>query len=268
MAMKRITTVLLLTLFLVAVNAVPGYAAFVWKVPEWSIPFIGKMRTPEGFSAVEVKDFGVMIEQEKKKLSEPKKVRKVSTELPLPELPEGVPQILTDSLPRNEASLNKRFINSELALYHLSMDDGEAVHVAWFLAVRDGDKLAPAARDLFSRELTPEQTQTLEAFKKWVGDNLHKAQYKDEKNRVELKLLEILPLQVLNTENGKIWTIGGRSMVTVENMPFAFFARIYAMNINDRLAVGILGGFDGERPFWDPVVRDIMLSLQQNSERK
>ena len=96
-----------------------------------------------------------------------------------------------------------------------------------------------------------------------VDANIEKAQYTDPKNKVSIKLLEMLALQPLSMQNGdKVWTAGARMMVTVDEMPFAFFGRVYALNVDNRLALAILGGFDGERPFWDPVVRDMLLSLQ------
>jgi len=265
--MKKVSTILLITVFMVLANLSQAYAAFEWQVSEWNIPFIGTMKTPIGFSAVEVKDFRSFIEQEKQKLSDPKVAKTKKDNKALPEVPSGTPKILTDVLPTDTDSLTKRFQKSEFALYHLTVDDGEAIHMAWFMAARDGEPLPPAV-DVFAKELTPEQTEQLAELKKWVDENIHKAQYTDEKNKVSFKLIEMMPLQTMPLEEGKLWTIGGRVMITVEGLPFAFFSRAYAMSVENKLTIGILAGFDGERPFWDPVIRDMLLGLKTNSVAK
>ncbi len=245
-------------------------AAFVWPIQEWTIPFIGTMKTPDGFSAVEVKDFRGFVEQEKKNLADPKKQKKVSAAKPAGQdlIPEGTPPILKDVLPADEATATRRFVKSDMGLYHLSLDDGEAIHMAWFLAFRDGDKL-PETNDFFSKELDPSQTEKLAELKKWVDDNIDKAQYTDPKNKVSVKLLEMMPLQPLPLQaGGKVWTTGGRILITVDQMPFAFFSRLYVMNVDGHLVFGLLGGFDGERPFWDPVVRNMLLGLRGNPDLK
>ena len=262
--MKKLSTALMLALFMLFANLPQASAAFEWPVSEWKIPFMGTMKTPDGFSAVEVKDFSGFIDQEKKKLMEPKKDKQDKGSKALPEVPSGTPTILTDALPADKDAATKRFSKSDFALYHLTMDDGQAIHMAWFLAARDGEAMPPAI-DVFSKDLTPEQTEKLAELKKWVDDNIHKAQYTDEKNKVSLKLLEMLPLQALPLIGGKLWTTGGRALITVEGLPFAFFSRAYAMSIDNKLTVGILAGFDGERPFWDPVIRDLLLGLKTNS---
>jgi hypothetical protein len=267
--MKKRSMVLLLTLALVLTNSPSAWAAFEWPVSEWNIPFIGTMKTPDGFSAVEVKDFRLFIDQEKKDLLKPKKTTPTTTkpskaESPFPELPSGLPPILTETVPTDPDALTKRFLKSDFALYHLSMDDGEAIHTAWFLVARDGDEI-PANADVFKTELAPEQLAKLDELKKWVDDNIHKAQYTDAKNRVSLKMLQMLPILSYNRENGKLWTTAGRAMITVEGMPFAFFTRVFALSVDNRLTVGVLGGFDGERSFWDPVVRDLLLGLKEKT---
>ena len=271
--MKKMSTVLIITLLLVCANLSHAYAAFEWPVSEWKIDFIGTMKSPDGFSAVEVKDFRNFIDQEKQGLLNPKKgktdkSRQDSAGKQMPEVPAGTPAILKEALPKDSEAAKKRFLKSDFAMYHLSMDDGQAIHTAWFLAFRDGEAM-PEAVDVFTKDLTPEQTEKLAEFKKWVDENLHKAQYTDEKNKVSMKLLEVMPLQALPLQDGKkIWTAGGRVVIRAEGMPFAFFARAYAMNIDERLAVGILAGFDGERPFWDPVVRDMFLELRETPVAK
>lgn len=261
--------VLIIVLFAFA-NFSSAQAAFVWPTQEWKIPFIGTMKTPDGFSAVEVKDFSSFIEQEKKDLADPKKQKKSPPVKPnQPEfIPTGTPTLLKDALPADEETASRRFLKSELGLYHLSMDDGEAIHMAWFIALRDGEKLPPTI-DLFNQELDPAQTEQLAELKKWVDDNMEKAQYTDPKTKVSVKLLEMMPLQPLAMQSGsKLWRTGGRILITVDQMPFAFFSRIYAMNVDGHLVLGVLAGFDGERQFWEPVVGDLLLGLQTPNAEK
>jgi hypothetical protein len=261
--MKKISMTLLLTMLIICANFSLANAAFEWTEPAWNIPFAGTMKAPMGFSAVEVKDFGSFIEQEKNKLTDPNRAKAASTNNPLLSVPSETPALLKDALPVNGDSAKNRFLKSIFALYHLTLDDGESVHMAWFLAARDGETLPPAI-DVFTKALTPEQIEQLETLNKWINANIHKARYTDAKNKVDLKLLQLLPLEDLARQDGKLWTTGARVMITVERMPFAFFSRIYALNIDNHLVVGILGGFDGERSFWEPVIREMLLGMQPN----
>lgn len=129
--MKKIARVLLVALFVSLVFVPQADAAFVWSVSEWEIPFIGTMKAPEGFSAVEVKEFRNLIDQEKKKLTDPKKPVTTKPNLPAkPELvPAGTPTLLKDALPTDEAAATRRFAQADMAFYHLTMDDGEAIHM-------------------------------------------------------------------------------------------------------------------------------------------
>ena len=93
--MKKTSTILLLTFLMMIAHFPQASAAFEWPVSEWNIPFIGTMKAPDGFSAVEVKDFRSFIDQEKKKLSDPKNAKPAKENKPLPEVPSGTPAILT-----------------------------------------------------------------------------------------------------------------------------------------------------------------------------
>ena len=261
--MKKLSCSLVIALIMTFAFVPAVQAAFSWSTPEWNVPFLGTMKAPEGFSPVEVKEFSKLIEQEKKKLSEPKKASTKPQSPAKPDFaPAGTPTLLKDALPTDEEAAMQRFAKSDIAFYHLTMNDGEAIHMAWLLAARDGEKLPPNI-DFFTKDLDASQTEKLAELKAWVDANIEKAQYTDPKNKVSIKLLEMLALQPLPMQNGnKAWTAGARMMVTVDEMPFAFFGRVYALNVDNRLALAILGGFDGERPFWDPVVRDMLLSLQ------
>jgi hypothetical protein len=171
-------------------------------------------------------------------------------------------------LPTDEAAATRRFAKADMAFYHLTMDDGEAIHMAWLLAARDGEKLPPNI-DFFTKDLDASQTEKLAELKAWVDANIEKAQYTDPKNKVSIKLLEMLALQPLPMQNGdKAWTAGVRVMVTVEGLPFAFFGRVYVLSVDNQLTVAVLSGFDGERPFWDPVIRDMLLSVQAKPATK
>lgn len=267
--MKKLSCSLAIALTVTFVFVSQVEAAFVWSTPEWNIPFIGTMKAPEGFTPVEVKEFGKLIEQEKKKLTEPKKTP-TNPQLPTkPELvPTDAPTLLKDALPPDGAAAGRRFAKSDMAFYHLTMNDGGAIHMAWLLAARDGEKLSPDI-DFFSHDLDASQSAKLAELKAWLDANIERAQYTDPKNNVSIKLLEMLELQPLLMENGdKAWTAGARAMITVEGLPFAFFGRFYALNVDRQLTVAILGGFDSERSFWDPVIRDMLLSLKTKLTEK
>jgi len=259
--MKKTTKALLLAVLLLFVHLPCVFAAQEDNAAVWIIPFMGDMKIPAGFSAVEVKDFRNFVDKEKKTVTDPAKNNQPpGNPAKPPVMPEGTPSLLKDAIPADQDSAVLRLRKSEFALYHMTMDDGSAIHMAWFFAAKDGEKMPPAL-DFFSKELTADQTGKLDELKNWVDANIEKAQYVDPKNNVSMKLIEMLPIQALPQADGQMWTAGARAMVTVDDMPFAFFCRAYGMSIEGHLAVGILAGFDGERPFWDPVIRNALTSL-------
>ena len=266
--MKKVTTALLLAgltlvAFLPCVCAAPDDSASVWN-----IPFIGGMKVPAGFSAVEVKDFRAFVDQEKQAAPDPKKSSSAKDNKAAPTaVPEGTPTLLKDNFPSDKDAALVRLRKSNFALYHLTVDDGKTIHIAWFLAAKDGEKM-PAAVDVFSKELTLEQTQQLDELKAWIDANIEKAQYTDPKNKVSMKLLEVMPIQALPMTAGQVWTGGARALVTVDDMPFAFFGRAYVFSLDGCLTAGLIAGFDGERPFWDPLIQDAIGSLSANAAAK
>ena len=216
---------------------------------------------PAGFAAVEVKDFRDFVDKEKNSPAALPKAAptKTGSEKSI-KLPEGTPTLLKDVVPPDKDSLEARLRKSDVALYHLTLDDGKAVHLAWFLAAHDGEKI-PANVDLFTKELTPGQSAQLDELKSWIDANIDKAQYTDPKNKVAMKLLEVLPIKATPAGTGQMWTTGARFLVTVDDMPFAFFGKGYFLNVGGHLTAGVLAGFDGERLFWDPVIDAAMTSL-------
>lgn len=196
---------------------------------------------------------------EKEKASAANKPKPIGAPATLPGKPSsGTPDFLPADFPVDKAM--ERMQKADFALYHLTMDDGEAIHMAWFLAATDGEKM-PADVDVFQKDPTAEQLKKLDEFKAWVDSNKEKAQYSDPKAKMAIKLLDMLPAEMLQQGDKKMWTIGARTMFTADDMPFAFFARAYVFSVNDRLAGGILFGLDGERPFWDPVMRQVLQGL-------
>ena len=63
-----------------------------------------------------------------------------------------------------------------------------------------------------------------------------------------------------------MWTSGARFMITAEDMPFAFFGKVYLLNVDGHLTIGVLAGFDGERPFWDPILEKAFTSLAKTGK--
>ena len=229
---------------------------------EWKIEFLGTMNVPIGFSAVEVKDFKKFMEQEKNAAANKNKPTP-ATAPGKPTAPAGstAPDFFPADFPLDKNKAMDRLNKVDFALYHLTMDDGEAIHMAWFLAAIDGEAM-PAEVDIFSKELTPDQSKKLDDLKEWVDANKSKAQFTDPTGKMNFKLLDMLPFEVLQQGNQKMWTVGGRALFTVDEMPFAFFTRVYAFPVNNRLAGGVLFGLDGERPFWDPVIKQVLQGLE------
>ena len=259
--MKKTVNALLLLVLVLFAYLPCAYAAAEDPAAVWNISFIGDMKVPAGFSAVEVKDFRAFVDQEKKTVSDSAKTKQPSTKPAKPAtVPEGAPPLLKDAIPADQEAVMQRLSKSDFGLYHMTLDDGNAIHMAWFFAAQDGEKMLDAV-NVFDKELTAEQTQKLDELKIWVDANIDKAQYNDPKKNVSLKLIEMLPIQVLPMKAGQMWTAGARALITAEDMPFAFFGRAYVLSLDGHLTVGVLVGFDGERPFWDPVIRNALTSL-------
>lgn len=259
--MKKIINVLLLLVLVLFAYLSCAFAAPDDSSSVWNISFIGDMKVPAGFSAVEVKDFRAFVEQEKKTGSDSSAKKQPTTKPAKPTaVPEDAPTLLKDAIPADQDAVLQRLRKSDFGMYHLTLDDGNAIHMAWFFAAKDGEKMADSV-NVFDKELTAEQTQKLDEFKAWVDVNADKAQYTDPKNKVNMKMIEMLPIQVLPMNGGQMWTAGARALITAEDMPFAFFGRAYVLSLDGHLTLGVLVGFDGERPFWDPVIRNALTSL-------
>ena len=263
MAMKKILTALLcaglLLLPSLAAGAIPDETRATWNVP-----FLGELKVPEGFAAVEVKDFRQFVDQEKMQSSNRNQAKAGIEQLA--KFPPGTPVLLQEAIPQSKDSAEERLRQSDFALYHLTLNDGKAIHTAWFLAARDAGNLSENV-DLFTKALTPEQSQKLDELKSWIDANIDKAEYKDPKGKVDLKLIEVLPIQPISAGAGQMWTSGARCLITVDDLPFAFFGKVYLLNLGGHLAGGVLAGFDGERPFWDPVLDESLASLAASGKQ-
>lgn len=220
----------------------------------WNISFVGDLKMPAGFAAVEVKDFRKLVDDEKNRPPLPAKTDKTKAKPEKPvKFPDGAPDLLKDAVPSDKDSLEDRLRRSDFALYHLTLDDGKSIHLAWFLAARDGDPI-PAKIDFFSKEITPEQERKLDELKTWIDANIDKARYDDPKGKVSMKLLEVLPIKAVPAGGKQLWTTGARCLVTADEMPFAFYGKTYLLDVDGHLVVGVLAGLDGERTFWEAVL--------------
>ena len=223
----------------------------------WDVPVLGSMQMPDGFQAVEIKGAKELMSSQKPKADAGKTVAKPVVT--------SQDKTSTGDLPSKD-ELVGRFEKAGIAAYHLTLNDGSAVHIGWFLAFRDSQVIQPEL-DVFGIEMSEKQKTGLEDIRNWINQNNDKLKYDDPQSKVSFQALEVLPIEFIPAGQSRILTGGVRVLTTAEGFPVPAYFRAYLMKLNDRLSGGVFLSIDGERSFWEPVILEAFKGLQSQSVR-
>lgn len=240
----RLIRPMLLALLYAALTASLTFAAPLDGQKDWQIPSIGTFSVPQEFKAAEFPDLKKLIDQQKDKLD-------AQAKLPIPE---------TDEKLRPE--------QFDFSVYQLTMNDGQAYHLAWLMVVRDRNVLDEKMAAYFDRSPSIEQKVASIMLQDNLGQNLDKMQYNDAKSGIGFKVLEFDPFDFFRVAGKQAYAGGLRFIVNYQDFLFPFYLKGYAFSVQNHAAAVILVTTDSERAFWLPVVNNIVLSLRPVSGQK
>lgn len=232
----------LVTVFML-VFAVSGASC---QAAGWNIPFIGVFQSPEGMHAAEFKDLKNMLDTQ---IAPKAKGKMDKKEMADPKL-------------EQVTGLMKQM---DLAAYQLTIDDGDGYHQSYVMAARFHQGIEEAA-DFFQVEIPDKQKAQIADMIGQVNSNLDKMAFYDEKSKVGVKLLGVMPVQYLTIEGRQAYSAGARILLQAEDFWFPMSARAYVFSIGKQVACLIVFTSDSERAFWDRVFQEMVPSLQVASQ--
>lgn len=238
-----IRLILFTTLFLFAAGGI----AAADGVKEWQVPTLGIFRVPQEFMAAEFPDLKKMIDSQKDKLGSQLDSQ---AELPIPEAKE---------------KLNPDRI--EFSIYQLTMNDGQAYHLAWLVAMRDKQPLDEKTAVYFDKALNIEQRAAAIMMQDTLAQNLDQMQYNDPKTGFGIKVLEFDSFDFIRISGKQGYAGGLRFLMNYQDFVFPMYMRGYVFSAQRHAAAILLITTDSERTFWTPVLNSIIPSLRAASAK-
>lgn len=205
---------------------------------EWQIPTFGVFRVPQEFMAAEFPNVKKILDSQKEKLNN-------QAEIPIPDVKERLHP--------------DRF---DITAYQLTLNDGQAYHLAWLVLVRDRVALDPQAAQYFDTPLTIEQRVAAIMMQDSLSQNLDKMYYNDPKSGLGLKLLEFDPFDFGAISGKQFYAGGARFLFNYQDFLFPLYMRCWIVNASNHGAAVLLVTTDGERSFWTPVLNSILPTLR------
>jgi len=225
--------VLLLTGFR-DVSAAPAGERIPWKVEG-----IGTFYVPDGGQAT-------VIEM-------PQEVRDAQKQM----------QATMPDLAKGEVNPVAKLNDATVHAYQLTMNDGNTYHLGWLVFVRDNKKMVEEEKKIFDREISSEQRAEIIALVQKMNAQAGQWTYEDPKTKAFFRLIEIVPVDFLKVNKKQAFGGGGRFLIGAQGFQFPLYVKGYMFNAKGHTAGAMLITFDGERNFWDPVVREVIVSLNR-----
>lgn len=226
-----------LVIFSVVFILLSGSAATQASEKDWLVPILGKLRVPQEFMAAEFPDLKQVLDAQKDKLD-------ADGKLPIPNAKE---------------KLNPERV--DFAAYQLTMNDGQAYHLAWLVVVRDQEKLDKEMAVYFDKPLNIEQRVTAIMTQDELSRNLDKMQYSDPSG-FGVKLLGFDPFDFNSISGKQAYAGGARILINYKEFLFPLYMRGWIFNTGGHAAVALLVTTDSERMYWTPVLNSALLTLQ------
>jgi len=171
--------------------------------------------------------------------------------------PEDVLKAVPVGAPREKlSSLN-------FQVYQVTLNDGAAYHLAWVIFCSDTNKMTPEEREIFLQDITEEQKVRIRRLVSDLNRDSTLKSFTDPKSNITFRLLELTPVEFVKMNRKQAFAAGGRMLITVDKLVFPLYSKGYVFDTRGRMACAFLVTLDGERAFWDPVLRRVMLSLNR-----
>lgn len=199
---------------------------------DWSVPMFGVFKVPQEFQAAEVKGLKELVQQQKDNV-----------------------RLKLDVSAKGDA-----FDRVDIAVYQLTMNDGQAYRQAWLLAVRDRQVTAQIG-DLLTGP-NPEEKIRAILLQDSMIRSLEKISYIDPKTGIGFKVLELSPLEFTSPGGTPVLAGGIRALVKNGDFLFPFFAKGYVFAVDKHLAGLFCITYDSERQYWNEVMGSIVDSME------
>ena len=226
--MKRILSSLLTLLLPCAM------AAAAANDKDWQVPVLGVFRVPYEFMAAEFPDLKQMLESQKEMLDSQAEI----------------------SIPHAREKLHPEQI--DFAAYQLTMNDGQAYHLAWLLVLRDRSIMDSQDAMYFDQPLNIEQRVSMIMLQDTLRQNIDQMQYQDPMSGFGLKVLEFDQIALENKGPKHLYAAGVRLLVNYQKFLFPVYARGWVFSSDNRLAAVMLLCTDSERIFWTPMLNTVI----------
>lgn len=226
-----------LIIFSVAFILLSGSAAAQSGEKDWLVPVLGKLRVPQEFMAAEFPDLKQVLDEQKDKLD-------AGRNLPIPNAKE---------------KFNPERV--DFAVYQLTMNDGQAYHLAWLVVIRDQEKLDKDMAVYFDKPLNIEQRVTAIMTQDELSRNLDKMQYSDPSG-FGVKILGFDQFDFNSIGGKQAYAGGARILINYKEFLFPLYMRGWIFNTGGHAAAALLLATDSERMFWTPVLNSALLTLQ------
>ncbi|HBS60074.1 MAG TPA: hypothetical protein DEA44_12490 [Firmicutes bacterium] len=234
MGMKRISMWLMAGVLL-WLGTVQVLAAGGERVP-WPVENVGTFYVPAEWQAEKI-DFN-------KPVMEGPKAEDV-----LKAVPVGAPRDKLESL--------------NFQAYQVTLNDGAAYHLAWLIFCADTKKMTAGEREIFLQDITEEQKTRVRRLVADLNRNSTLQSFTDPKSKTTFRLLEVTPVEFVKMNKKQAFAVGGRVLITADKLAFPLYGKGYVFDTRGRMAGAFLVTLDGERAFWEPVLRRVMLSLNR-----
>lgn len=201
--------------------------------PRWTIPFLGFMPAPQGFTALDFEDWA----KESDKLSGRDKKRPA----PNPLLPSPAPL--------------------QMKFYQLAFNDGKAYHLAYALAFRD-EKQEMLRLQPLTRGTDATKADALKTTHSELLTLLALMQSKiTEADGFRFDVLNLTPITVMKNTPEPVLTISGRLIFNSRGVIIPAFIKAYLLEQNDRQVLIVLATSDSDAQLWSKLTDNMLRSL-------
>lgn len=222
-----------------------AYASEAPASNQWTIPFLGIMEGPQGFSAVNLETW---MKETTASMRSQKQDAKSPANLP--------------NTPVNY--LNQSLLPKNLNLYQLQLNDGKVYHLAWSIVIKDTQNIYPDYAKYFYQFTNDDQTKDLKDLNKKINGFIALAQTEAKKaGNMNIEVLDLKPLSLMPNTKETVYSISGRIIMEANGLMCPFYAKTYFFERSGKSVVILLLASDAEGKFWNETGDSLIQSLQR-----
>lgn len=235
--MKRLAIWVLLCI-LVTGGTSTGFASTGERIP-WQVKDLGTFYVPVGWQATQIS---------------------LNKEFLAGQTTEEVLKTATVDMPNGRMNPVDLLGSLDINVYQVTLKDDDAYHLAWLVFCKDTKKMTSEEREYFSQQLTEGRKAAINNFVSRIDSGATQQFFNGDSG---FELLEMLPVEYLRINKKQAFACGGRVLITANELRFPCYGKGYIFDAKGYMALALLITPDGERIFWDPVLRRVMNSLNR-----